>query len=103
MTLSPQGSGSRVDWVAEVKQLGGLLKAVPQGDFEAPSEKIVWVNVDGDTGKRATADTRQPVLEAYLKGSEPPDETGAIATAPGQPQQAPNAAQAADQVLKGGL
>ena len=82
------------------------LKGVPQGDFETPNEKIVWVNIDGDTGKRATADTRQPVLEAYLKGSEPPDESGAIATAPGQPQQpqqAPNAAQAADQMLKGGL
>src|SRR5437899_3056709 len=82
------------------------LKGVPQGDFETPSEKIVWVNVDGDTGKRATADTRQPVLEAYLKGNEPPDETGTVATAPGQPsqpQQAPDAAQAADQMLKGGL
>ena len=82
------------------------LKGVPQGDFEAPSEKIVWVNIDGDTGLRATAETRQPVLEAYLKGNEPPDEAGAVATAPGQPlpqQQAPDAAQAADQMLKGGL
>ncbi|HZR11406.1 MAG TPA: PBP1A family penicillin-binding protein [Myxococcales bacterium] len=82
------------------------LKGVPQGDFEAPSENIVWVNVDGDTGKRATADTRQPVLEAYLKGSEPPDESGTIATAPGQPprqQQTPDAAQTADQIVKGGL
>jgi len=82
------------------------LKGVPQGDFEAPSEKIVWVNIDGDTGQRATAETRQPVLEAYLKGNEPPDETGTVATAPGQPsqpQQAPDAAQAADQMLKGGL
>ena len=53
-----------------------------------------------------TAETRQPVLEAYLKGNEPPDEAGAVATAPGQPlppQQAPDAAQAADQMLKGGL
>src|SRR5437660_4250285 len=82
------------------------LKGVPQGDFEAPSEKIVWVNIDGDTGLRATAETRQPVLEAYLKGNEPPDEAGAVATSPGQPlppQQAPDAAQAADQMLKGGL
>jgi penicillin-binding protein 1A len=82
------------------------LKGVPQGNFEQPSENIVWVNIDGDTGKRATAETRQPVLEAYLKGNEPPDESGAIANAPGQPpqpQQAPNAAQAADQMLKGGL
>jgi penicillin-binding protein 1A len=82
------------------------LKDVPQGEFESPSENIVWVSVDPETGKRATADTRQPVLEAYLRGNEPPDESGAVAAAPGQPQQgqkAPNAAQAADQMLKGGL
>ena len=82
------------------------LKNVPQGDFQSSSENIVWVNIDGETGKRATADTHQPISEAYLKGNEPPDE-GAVATAPGQPgdhpQQAPDAAQAADQMLKGGL
>jgi penicillin-binding protein 1A len=82
------------------------LKNVPQGDFLPPSENIVWVNIDGETGKRATEETHQPVLEAYLKGNEPPDE-GTVATAPGQPsqhpQQAPDAAQAADQMLKGGL
>jgi len=64
------------------------------------------VNIDGETGKRATEDTRHPILEAYLKGNEPPDESGAIANAPGQPQQprkGPDAAQAADQMLKGGL
>jgi penicillin-binding protein 1A len=83
------------------------LKGVPQGDFEAPNENIVWVNVDPQTGKRATADTRQPVLEAYLRDNQPPDESGAMASAPGQPQQTgqkpPDAAQAADQMLKGGL
>jgi penicillin-binding protein 1A len=82
------------------------LNGVPQGNFEQPNENIVWVNIDGETGKRATAETRNPVLEAYLKGSEPPDEGGTVATAPGQPAQqpqAPNAAQAADQMLKGGL
>jgi hypothetical protein len=42
------------------------LKGVPQGIFEPPSENIVWVNVDGDTGKRAGPETRQPVFEAYL-------------------------------------
>jgi penicillin-binding protein 1A len=82
------------------------LKGVPQGEFESSSENIVWINIDGETGKRATEDTRQPVLEAYLKGSEPPDEGSSIPNAPGQPvpaQPAPNAAQAADQMLKGGL
>src|SRR5438874_9756586 len=82
------------------------LNGVPQAQFEAPSEKIVWVDVDGDTGKRATPETRQPVKEAYLKGSEPPDESGAVVATPGQPPQAtqaPTASQAADQMLKGGL
>ena len=82
------------------------LKGMPQADFEAPSEKIVWVDVDGDTGKRATPETRQPVKEAFLKGNEPPDETGAVVATPGQPPQptqAPTASQAADQMLKGGL
>ncbi|HET9751554.1 MAG TPA: hypothetical protein VFP52_01285, partial [Myxococcales bacterium] len=70
-------------------------------------ENIVWVSVDPETGKRATAETRQPVLEAYLRDNQPPDESGAVAAVPGQTQQtgqkAPNAAQAADQMLKGGL
>ena len=85
------------------------LKGVPQADFESPSENIVWVDVDGDTGRRATAETRQPVREAYLKGNEPPDESGApVVAVPGQatqpaPAAAPTASQAADQMLKGGL
>ena len=84
------------------------LKGVPQADFEAPSEKIVWVDIDGDTGKRATPETRQPVHEAYLKGNEPVDETATVSAplAPGQqpqPVQAPTASQAADQMLKGGM
>jgi penicillin-binding protein 1A len=88
------------------------LKGVPQGFFEPPSENIVWVNVDGDTGKRAGPETRQPVFEAYLKGNEPPDETGqataAICAHPPcllapKPPPNPTNSQTADQMLKGGL
>jgi penicillin-binding protein 1A len=83
------------------------LYKVPQGDFEAPSEKIVWVDVDGDTGKRATPDTRQPVKEAYLKGNEPPDETGGadagVVLAPGEKSKPAGADNTADAMLKGGL
>lgn len=89
------------------------LKGVPQGPFEAPSENIVWVSVDGETGRRAGPDTRAPVLEAYLKGNEPPDENGQTVAPPTcakPPCQAvpvavplPTASQAADQMLKGGL
>ena len=92
------------------------LKNVPQGNFEQPSENIVWVNVDGDTGKPATADTRNPVLEAYLKGNEPLDENGQSAAqvaatcenppcamAPKPKPAVPTDAQAAEAMQKGGL
>lgn len=91
------------------------LKGVPQAAFEAPNENIVWVDIDGDTGRRAGPDTRQPILEAYLKGNEPPDENGqtvveAVACekppcappAP-KPPPVPTSSQAADAMLKGGL
>jgi penicillin-binding protein 1A len=86
------------------------LKGVPQGQFEPPSENIVWVNVDGDTGKKAGPDAHQPVLEAYLKGKEPVDEGGQTAAICEKPpcllapkQTPPSTSQAADQMLKGGL
>jgi penicillin-binding protein 1A len=74
------------------------LKGVPQGAFDPPNQNIVWVTVDADTGKRATADTRQPVLEAYLKGTEPPDETAQGTSTP-----PPSTSAAQDALIKGGL
>ena len=74
------------------------LKGVPQGAFDPPNQNIVWVSVDPDTGKRATPDTLQPVLEAYLKGTEPPDET-----APGATATPPSTSAAQDALIKGGL
>jgi carbon monoxide dehydrogenase subunit G len=41
LALSPQGSGSRVHWVAEIKELGGLLKLVPGGLIRGAAEKVV--------------------------------------------------------------
>jgi penicillin-binding protein 1A len=73
------------------------LKGVPQPNFDPPNENIVWVSIDGDTGKRATENTRAPILEAYLKGTEPPDFTAADA-----PTQA-TAPAAQDAVTRGGL
>jgi penicillin-binding protein 1A len=72
------------------------LKAVPQAPFEAPTENVVWVTVDADTGKRAGPDTRQAVLEAYVRGTEPPEEAPQ-----GQTPQPSTTAQ--DALLKGGL
>jgi penicillin-binding protein 1A len=73
------------------------LKSVPQPQFDPPTENIVWVSVDPETAKRANDLTRQPVLEAYLKGSEPPDETLPAQT--GQPPPSTTAAQEA--LIKG--
>lgn len=50
------------------------LKGRPQAPFDAP-EKIVWVDIDGDTGKRAKPGTRSLIHEAYLEGAEPADES----------------------------
>ncbi len=57
------------------------LKGRPQEPFEVP-EKIAWVDIDGETGKRATPATRNPIHEAYLEGTEPPDLTAPGAVKP---------------------
>ena len=41
LTFTPQESGSRVHWIADVKELGGLLKAVPQGLLKASAQKVI--------------------------------------------------------------
>jgi carbon monoxide dehydrogenase subunit G len=49
LALAPQGDGTRVHWVAEVKDLGGLLKLVPQGLIRGAAQKVVndaWAAVD---------------------------------------------------------
>ena len=49
LALAPQGEGTRVHWVVEVKALGGLLKPVPQGLIRGAAQKVVgdaWAAVD---------------------------------------------------------
>ena len=41
LTLTPVENGSRVHWVAEIKSLGGLLKAIPQGLIKASAQKVI--------------------------------------------------------------
>jgi carbon monoxide dehydrogenase subunit G len=41
LTLCPTETGTRLTWVAEVKSLGGLLKAVPQGLITASAQKVI--------------------------------------------------------------
>lgn len=47
--LLPHGAGTRVHWTADVKELGGLLKAVPQGLLQAAAQKVIadaWAALD---------------------------------------------------------
>ena len=49
LTLAPQEPGTRVHWAAQVKQMGGLLKAVPQGLIRAAAQKVIsdaWAAVE---------------------------------------------------------
>jgi carbon monoxide dehydrogenase subunit G len=39
--LADQDSGTLLHWTADVKRLGGLLKAVPQGLIQAGAQKII--------------------------------------------------------------
>ena len=48
LRYAPQEAGTRVHWSADVTQLGGLLKAVPQGLIKGAAQKVVaeaWTNV----------------------------------------------------------
>jgi carbon monoxide dehydrogenase subunit G len=39
--LTADGTGSKLHWTADVKELGGLLKAVPQGLLRAAAQKVI--------------------------------------------------------------
>ena len=48
LTFQPLEAGTRVQWTADVKSLGGLLKAVPQGLLKAAAQKVitdVWASI----------------------------------------------------------
>lgn len=88
------------------------LKGVPQGQFDAPNENIVWVDIDADTGRRAEPGTRQVINEAYLKGTEPIDPNAAPVVAgplapgekpPPKPPSTPHSSDEADAMRSGGL
>src|SRR5262249_56775267 len=49
VSLSPLDTGTRASWTAEVKSLGGLLKAVPQGLIRGAAQKVVsdaWTSIE---------------------------------------------------------
>jgi carbon monoxide dehydrogenase subunit G len=41
LTLTALEAGTRVNWTAEVKSLGGLLKAVPRGLIRGAAQKVI--------------------------------------------------------------
>jgi carbon monoxide dehydrogenase subunit G len=41
MTFAPHDGGAQVHWTADVTELGGLLKAVPQGLIKAAAQKVI--------------------------------------------------------------
>jgi uncharacterized protein len=49
LTLATQDAGSRVHWVADIVNLGGLLKAIPQGLVKASAERVIldtWAAIE---------------------------------------------------------
>ena len=54
LTVTENGTGSRVHWTAEVTSLGGLLKLVPAGLIRGAAEKVVndaWDRIGREMGK----------------------------------------------------
>ena len=48
-TVEPREAGSHLAWSIDIKELGGLLKAVPQGLIKAAAQKVIadaWAAVD---------------------------------------------------------
>jgi carbon monoxide dehydrogenase subunit G len=41
LNLSPADGGTRLHWTAQIKALGGLLKAIPQGLIKASAQKVI--------------------------------------------------------------
>jgi len=41
LTFAPQANGTRIHWKAEVKRLGGLLRAVPSGLIRGAAQKVI--------------------------------------------------------------
>jgi len=41
LAFALNGTGTRVHWTADINELGGLLKAVPQGLIKASAQKVI--------------------------------------------------------------
>ena len=48
-TVEPRNGGTHLTWRVDIKELGGLLKAVPQGLVQAAAQKVIsdaWAAVE---------------------------------------------------------
>jgi carbon monoxide dehydrogenase subunit G len=41
LTLTPDGTGTRAQWIAQITQLGGLLKLVPSGLIKGAAQQVI--------------------------------------------------------------
>jgi carbon monoxide dehydrogenase subunit G len=41
LTLTPDGTGTRAQWIAQLTQLGGLLKLVPSGLIRGAAQQVI--------------------------------------------------------------
>jgi carbon monoxide dehydrogenase subunit G len=49
LALAPGDGGTRLHWSAAIRELGGLLKMVPQGLIQAAAQKViadVWASIE---------------------------------------------------------
>ena len=53
LTLTPDGTGTRAQWIAQITQLGGLLKMVPSGLIRGAAQQVidnVWNGIGKELG-----------------------------------------------------
>lgn len=62
------GGSTVVPWWTDIMEQ--VLKDQPSRDFSVP-EGIVFVRVDAETGKLALPTCKKPMLDAFIKGTEP--------------------------------
>src|SRR5207247_1994941 len=58
LALEPRETGTHVRWQAQVKEMGGLLKMVPQGLVRGAAQKVVadaWTAVEAQVAKPAVS------------------------------------------------
>jgi carbon monoxide dehydrogenase subunit G len=53
LNFAPAEGGTRLHWSATIRELGGLLKMVPQGLIQAAAQKViadVWASIEAKLG-----------------------------------------------------